>query len=200
MEGKARASRMAWTQSMDASDAAHSGVIALRTQVSAQRTEIIDLRAADRRFQTTKMAPKRTTRSSLSTTTTTTTPVADAQHKALIDQGVADALAIRTGIDVCQDVPEESNKINRKSEDTTRNNQNQHQQNKRQNTSRAYTVGSGEKKPYRGSKPLYSKCNNHHDGLCAPKCHKCNRVGHLTRDCRSPTNTNIANNQRGFKA
>nr|GEY61298.1 hypothetical protein [Tanacetum cinerariifolium] len=42
-----------------------------------------------------KMAPKRTTRSSLATTTTTTTPVTDAQHKALIDQGVADALATR---------------------------------------------------------------------------------------------------------
>nr|GEU81945.1 putative reverse transcriptase domain-containing protein [Tanacetum cinerariifolium] len=35
------------------SDAAHSGVIALRTQVLAQRTEIPDLRAADQRFQTT---------------------------------------------------------------------------------------------------------------------------------------------------
>nr|GEY94160.1 hypothetical protein [Tanacetum cinerariifolium] len=35
------------------SDAARSGVISLRTQVSAQRTEIIDLRVADRRFQTT---------------------------------------------------------------------------------------------------------------------------------------------------
>ncbi|GJX80931.1 reverse transcriptase domain-containing protein [Tanacetum coccineum] len=31
----------------------------------------------------------------------------------------------------------------------------------------------------------------------APKCHKCNRVGHLARDCRSPTNANTANNQRG---
>nr|GEW84705.1 hypothetical protein [Tanacetum cinerariifolium] len=53
MEGEARASRMARTQSMDASDAARFEVIALRTQVSAQRTEITDLRAADCRFQTT---------------------------------------------------------------------------------------------------------------------------------------------------
>nr|GFB09837.1 hypothetical protein [Tanacetum cinerariifolium] len=53
VEGEARASRTAWTQSMDASDAARSGVIALRTQVSAQQTEITDLRAAYRRFQTT---------------------------------------------------------------------------------------------------------------------------------------------------
>nr|GEY05697.1 reverse transcriptase domain-containing protein [Tanacetum cinerariifolium] len=37
----------------------------------------------------------RTTRSSPTTTTTTTTPVTDAQLKALIDQGVADALAAR---------------------------------------------------------------------------------------------------------
>nr|GEY33883.1 putative reverse transcriptase domain-containing protein [Tanacetum cinerariifolium] len=47
MEGEARASRTAWTQSMDASDAARSWVIALRTQVSAQQIEITDLRAAD---------------------------------------------------------------------------------------------------------------------------------------------------------
>ncbi|GKB32103.1 putative reverse transcriptase domain-containing protein [Tanacetum coccineum] len=76
----------------------------------------------------------------------------------------------------------------------------QQQQNKRQNTGRAYVAGSGEKKPYGGSKPLYSKCNYYHDGQCAPKCHKCNRVGHLARDCRSTTNSNTANNQRGIGA
>nr|GFA22130.1 hypothetical protein [Tanacetum cinerariifolium]GFA22652.1 hypothetical protein [Tanacetum cinerariifolium] len=51
--GEARASRTAWTQSMDANDAVHSGVIALRTQVSAQQTKIVDLQAADCRFQNT---------------------------------------------------------------------------------------------------------------------------------------------------
>ncbi|GJS33943.1 putative reverse transcriptase domain-containing protein [Tanacetum coccineum] len=76
----------------------------------------------------------------------------------------------------------------------------QQQQNKRQNTGRVYAAGSGEKKPYRGSKPLCSKCNYHHDGQCAPKCHKCNRVGHLARDCRSTANANTANNQRGTGA
>ncbi|GJZ69020.1 putative reverse transcriptase domain-containing protein [Tanacetum coccineum] len=63
-----------------------------------------------------------------------------------------------------------------------------------------YIAGPREKKPYGGSKPLCSKCNYHHDGPCAPKCHKCNRVGHLARDCRSPTNANTANNQRGTRA
>ncbi|GJZ72298.1 putative reverse transcriptase domain-containing protein [Tanacetum coccineum] len=36
-------------------------------------------------------------------------------------------------------------------------------------------------------------------GLCAPKCHKCNRVGHLARDYRSTANTNTANNLRGIE-
>ncbi|GJX78643.1 putative reverse transcriptase domain-containing protein [Tanacetum coccineum] len=61
----------------------------------------------------------------------------------------------------------------------------------------AYVVGSGEKKPYGGSKPLCSKCNYHHDGPCAPKCYKCNRVGDLARDCKSHANANTTNNQRG---
>ncbi|GJQ92594.1 putative reverse transcriptase domain-containing protein [Tanacetum coccineum] len=69
--------------------------------------------------------------------------------------------------------------------------------NKRQNTGRAYTAGTGEKKPYGGSKPLCAKCNYHHDGPCAPKCHKCNKFGHFARDCRSAGNANNANNQRG---
>ncbi|GJV34710.1 putative reverse transcriptase domain-containing protein [Tanacetum coccineum] len=69
--------------------------------------------------------------------------------------------------------------------DTSRNTQNQQQQNKRQNTSWAYTTRTGEKKPYGGSKPLCAKCNYHHDGTCAPKCHKCNKVSHFACDCRS---------------
>ncbi|GJV44946.1 reverse transcriptase domain-containing protein [Tanacetum coccineum] len=61
----------------------------------------------------------------------------------------------------------------------------------------AYTAGTGEKKPYGGSKPLCAKCNYHHDGPCASKCHKCNKFGHFSREYRSVGNTNNANNQRG---
>nr|GEV41294.1 putative reverse transcriptase domain-containing protein [Tanacetum cinerariifolium] len=86
----------------------------------------------------------------------------------------------------------------RKVDDTSRSNQSQQQQqNKRQNNDSAYTVGSGKKKPYGGSKPLCPKCNYHHNGPCAPKCHKCNKVGHFARNCRSTTNVNTSNNQRG---
>nr|GFA54829.1 hypothetical protein [Tanacetum cinerariifolium] len=70
----------------------------------------------------------------------------------------------------------------------------------KQNTDRAYTVGPREKKPYGGSKPLFSKYNYHHDGPCSPKCHKCNKVGHLAHYCRSHTNANTTNNQRGTRA
>ncbi|GJU90510.1 putative reverse transcriptase domain-containing protein [Tanacetum coccineum] len=73
----------------------------------------------------------------------------------------------------------------------------QQQQNKRQNTGRTYTAGSGEKKPYGGSKPLCSKCNYHYDGPCAPKCQKptcyeCGAQGHFKRACPK-----LKNNHRG---
>ncbi|GJQ98438.1 putative reverse transcriptase domain-containing protein [Tanacetum coccineum] len=79
---------------------------------------------------------------------------------------------------------------------------NQQQQNKRQNTGRAYTAETSEKKQYGGSKPLCSKCNYHHDGPCAPRCHKCNKVSHLARDCRSTGHfkrdcPELKNNNRG---
>ncbi|GJZ68325.1 putative reverse transcriptase domain-containing protein [Tanacetum coccineum] len=88
----------------------------------------------------------------------------------------------------------------RKLDNNSKNNQNQQQPNKRQNIGRAYAARHREKKHYGGSKPLCSKCNYHYDGSCAPKCHECNRVGHLARDYRSSTNANTTNNQRGIRA
>ncbi|GJZ03554.1 putative reverse transcriptase domain-containing protein [Tanacetum coccineum] len=85
---------------------------------------------------------------------------------------------------------------NKRKQDNNQQPQQQHQ-NKRQNTGRAYAVGIVEKKQYGGSKPLCSKCNYHYDGLCAPKCHKCNKVGHFARDYRSTASANNANNQKG---
>ncbi|GKB05973.1 putative reverse transcriptase domain-containing protein [Tanacetum coccineum] len=54
-----------------------------------------------------------------------------------------------------------------------------------------------EKKPYGGSLPKCTKCHFHHNGPCTQKCHKCNKVGHFARDCRSTGNTNVANTQKG---
>nr|GFC79245.1 hypothetical protein [Tanacetum cinerariifolium] len=85
-------------------------------------------------------------------------------------------------------------------DNTSKNNQNQQQPNKRQNTGIAYTARHGEKKHYSGSKPLCSKCNYHNDGPYAPKCHQCNRFGHLARDCRSSIKANTSNIQKGTGA
>ncbi|GJY64253.1 putative reverse transcriptase domain-containing protein [Tanacetum coccineum] len=83
----------------------------------------------------------------------------------------------------------------RKFEDTSRNNQNQ-QQNKRQNTGRAYAAGNGDKKPYEGTKPLCPKCNFNHYGPCIPTCTNCKKLGHLAKDCRSRPATANNNNNR----
>ncbi|GJS45781.1 putative reverse transcriptase domain-containing protein [Tanacetum coccineum] len=84
----------------------------------------------------------------------------------------------------------------RKAEDSARNNQIQ-QANKRQNTGRAYAAGNVDRGQYEGPRPWCSKCNYHHYGPCASKCHKCNRFGHLSRDCKTPKNANPGANQGG---
>ncbi|GKA00844.1 putative reverse transcriptase domain-containing protein [Tanacetum coccineum] len=85
----------------------------------------------------------------------------------------------------------------RKLEFNDGNNQGYQQQNKRQNTGQAYTVGPGKKREYTGSLPLCTKCNYHHKG---PKCTQVNnvamKIGHLARDCRS-YGPNGNNNNRG---
>nr|GFB14932.1 hypothetical protein [Tanacetum cinerariifolium] len=65
---------------------------------------------------------------------------------------------------------------------------------------RAYAAVSGNRQQYAGSRPLYPKCHFNHDGPCIPRCYKCNKIGHLARNYRSPTNANVANNQRGNEA
>nr|GEW53161.1 zinc finger, CCHC-type [Tanacetum cinerariifolium] len=188
-----------------------------------------------------KMELKRTTRSSPGTTTITTTPVTDTQLKALIDQGIADALAARDAnrsrndedshdsrmgirrqaplpcIDVVsynkcfQELAlmyarmflEESDKIEMyvsglpdmiygskmASKLKTMQDANKQQQNKRQNTGRAYTAGSGEKKPYKGSKPMSltnaNTANNQRGTEAGQKatCFECKAHGHFKRKC-----------------
>ncbi|GJU19602.1 reverse transcriptase domain-containing protein [Tanacetum coccineum] len=82
----------------------------------------------------------------------------------------------------------------RKLEDTPRNNQT-YQQNKRQNTGRAYAAGNGDRKPYEGTKPRCPKCNFNHHGPCTPKCTNCRKLGHLAKDCRSRPATANNNNR-----
>ncbi|GKB63104.1 putative reverse transcriptase domain-containing protein [Tanacetum coccineum] len=64
-----------------------------------------------------------------------------------------------------------------------------------QNVARAYTAGNNERKPYNGPLPLCNKCKLHHEGPCTMRCGKCNKVGHLTRDCKVTNST--TSTQRG---
>ncbi|GJS29209.1 putative reverse transcriptase domain-containing protein [Tanacetum coccineum] len=93
----------------------------------------------------------------------------------------------------------------RKLDDNSRSNQNQQQPFKRQNVARAYTDGPREKKVYWGSKPLWSKCNYHHDGQCAPSQRapvanlrvvtyfECGVQRHYKKDCPKLKNNNCGN-------
>ncbi|GKA79950.1 reverse transcriptase domain-containing protein [Tanacetum coccineum] len=67
------------------------------------------------------------------------------------------------------------------------------QQNKEHKVLRVQTTKPSNKKVYDGTLPLCNKCKFHHNGQCTVKSTNCKRVGHLTRDCRSPATTN---NQR----
>ncbi|GJY09110.1 reverse transcriptase domain-containing protein [Tanacetum coccineum] len=65
-----------------------------------------------------------------------------------------------------------------------RNNDYHHQQNRRQETIRTYPP-----KRYHGNLPLCTRCTLHHIGVCTIKCQTCNKVGHLTRNCRNKRST-----------
>ncbi|GJY45984.1 reverse transcriptase domain-containing protein [Tanacetum coccineum] len=57
---------------------------------------------------------------------------------------------------------------------------------KRRNVTKAYIVRPSKKREYAGTLPLCNKCKFHHTGPCIAKCRNCKKVGHLTKDCRSP--------------
>ncbi|GKD87606.1 reverse transcriptase domain-containing protein [Tanacetum coccineum] len=269
MEIKARMYREAWGRSMDVSDLACTEVMALRTQVIAQRSEIAELRTAYRRRQTwlTKaLKLMKTLQTQFTALQSQQGPLEHTKYYGTVgnirclchdlegtkkEDGLTSTLLCPTdeikntklavGFKSERMFPKESDKIERyvgglpgmihrsvvaskpktmqeatkittklvdkrirtfadlqtKNKRKQDNNQQQQPQNKMQNTSRAYTAGTGEKKLYGGSKPLCPKCNYHYDGPCAPRCHKYNRVIHLACDCRSPANANTANYQRG---
>ncbi|GKC63419.1 putative reverse transcriptase domain-containing protein [Tanacetum coccineum] len=88
----------------------------------------------------------------------------------------------------------------RKLEFNVGNNQGHQQQNKRQNTRRAYTTGPGEKREYTGSLPLSSgpNGNNNNRGNSrttqnAGTCYECGIQGHFKRDCPKLKNKNRGN-------
>ncbi|GJT69595.1 putative reverse transcriptase domain-containing protein [Tanacetum coccineum] len=62
---------------------------------------------------------------------------------------------------------------------------NRQQQNQRQEAGRAYAVTPSENSRYAGDLPLCKRCNFHHTRPCTGKCNICNKVGHLSKNCRN---------------
>ncbi|GJT46968.1 putative reverse transcriptase domain-containing protein [Tanacetum coccineum] len=72
-----------------------------------------------------------------------------------------------------------------RSNNNYRNTNNRRQQNRRQEAGRAYAVTSSENGRYARDLPLCKRCNYHHTGPCTGRCNNCNRMGHLSKNCRS---------------
>nr|GEU97309.1 hypothetical protein [Tanacetum cinerariifolium] len=99
----------------------------------------------------------------------------------------------------------------RKFDNTSRNQQNQQPFRRNNNVARAYAVGSGEKKPYGGTKPLSratntnnNNNNNNYNNQRAtsayqgvPTCFKCGAQGHFKNNCPKLGNRNQGNRNQG---
>nr|GEV31908.1 hypothetical protein [Tanacetum cinerariifolium] len=79
----------------------------------------------------------------------------------------------------------------RKFDDTSINTQHQQQPFKRNNVSRAYTAGPGDKKPYGGTKPLCPKAQG--ENARGITCFECGVQGHYKSDCPKLNNGNQGN-------
>ncbi|GJU12782.1 hypothetical protein Tco_1135178 [Tanacetum coccineum] len=71
----------------------------------------------------------------------------------------------------------------------------QQQPPKKQGVAIAYTIGSGERKEYAVTLPLYKKCKFHHNGQCTVK-----NQGHYRSDCLKLKNQNHGNQTGGTGA
>nr|GEW01593.1 reverse transcriptase domain-containing protein [Tanacetum cinerariifolium] len=59
------------------------------------------------------------------------------------------------------------------------------QQNRRPKTFGSYAAAPTKNRGYTGNHPLCKKCTLHHTRPCTIKFNACNKVGHLTRNCRN---------------
>ncbi|GJZ09866.1 putative reverse transcriptase domain-containing protein [Tanacetum coccineum] len=77
-----------------------------------------------------------------------------------------------------------SNNNHNNNNNRNRNNNHHQQQNRRQENVRAYAAAPTGGKIYAGNLPKCNRCNLHHHGPCPQKCQRCQRFGHMEKDCR----------------
>ncbi|GKD82070.1 putative reverse transcriptase domain-containing protein, partial [Tanacetum coccineum] len=77
-----------------------------------------------------------------------------------------------------------NNNHNNNNNNRNRNNNHHQQQNRRPDTVRAYAAAPAGGKIYAGNLPKCNRCNLHHHGPCPQKCHRCQRLGHMEKDCK----------------
>ncbi|GJX76197.1 putative reverse transcriptase domain-containing protein [Tanacetum coccineum] len=66
-------------------------------------------------------------------------------------------------------------------------------QNRRQEAVKAYAATTVENNRYAGNLPLCRKCDLHHTRPCTVKRNTCNKMGHLTKNCRNKRPTTKSN-------
>nr|GEY22437.1 reverse transcriptase domain-containing protein [Tanacetum cinerariifolium] len=66
-----------------------------------------------------------------------------------------------------------------------RHNYYQSQKNRRQEAVKAYAATPAKNNRHAGNFPFCKRCTVHHTGPCTVKCNTCNKVGHLTKNCRN---------------
>nr|GFA18609.1 reverse transcriptase domain-containing protein [Tanacetum cinerariifolium] len=59
------------------------------------------------------------------------------------------------------------------------------QQNTRPETFKSYAATATKNRGYTGNCPLCQRCTLHHTRPCTIRCRVCNKVGHLTKNCRN---------------
>nr|GEY50133.1 reverse transcriptase domain-containing protein [Tanacetum cinerariifolium] len=64
-------------------------------------------------------------------------------------------------------------------------NDSRQQQNRRPETFRSYVATPTENHGYTRNRPLCQRCTLHHTRPCTIRCRVCNKIGHLTKNCRN---------------
>ncbi|GKA32382.1 reverse transcriptase domain-containing protein [Tanacetum coccineum] len=109
-----------------------------------------------------------------------------------IAQRLMDQVTKHTSVQVSSDQKQKfddrrtfNNNNYRNTNTNNRYNNHQPQQNRRQETFRSYVVTLTKNNGYIGNRPLCKKCTLHHTGPCTVKWNTCNKVDHLTKNCRN---------------